>query len=54
MENITLPPIPVITGWGWWGTWEVTDLYYAENYINYQNVIEKFVENDAECRSKSY
>ncbi|KAL4098928.1 hypothetical protein QTP88_023441 [Uroleucon formosanum] len=49
MENIPLPPAPVITRWG---TWIAAALYYAKYFIKYQKVIEKLAEDDAQCVKK--
>lgn len=48
MENIPLPPITVTR----WGTWIVNALYYAENFIKYQKVIEKLADDDLQCIQK--
>jgi len=49
MNDIPLPPVPVLTRWG---TWVYASLYYAVYFTKYKKVIERLAMDDAQSIRK--
>ncbi|VVC36498.1 Hypothetical protein CINCED_3A018032 [Cinara cedri] len=48
MPDIPLPPEPIITRWG---TWLNTALFYANNFLEYKNIVESLMDDTTSIKN---